>query len=247
MDAQLILEGEISREELMLCEQELAGLEHGGDNQTVRASNGNTTTASSAKLDGLHVAESVLRFISLTILFLFLVELLMLVVVFGKYFFRHVLYVIDLVIVSITVGLELGLNRPEFQEVAGILVFIRLWRLVRAGHGVMSIQAERSIERTHKLIVKNAELKAEVSASEVQVIALERLLDEFGILHPGFSQAKAEEPKKHEHHLEPEENALVESWLREAEAENWKRVEQQIAQVRMRGTLKAIDELGEKK
>lgn len=94
------------------------------------------------------------------------------------YFFYHILYVVDLIIVSISLGLELGLNNQVYQDVVAVIIFLRLWRLVRAGHGVITLTEEQHMDKLHKLIVRNTRLKCDVHGYRMEVIALERLLDE---------------------------------------------------------------------
>lgn len=263
--AQLILEGEILREELLLCEEELAEFLPHPTNATepippphaagirirkatrfrliVEEENGthasetnHTTTGeeghgenSSQKLRDLELAETILHWISVSILALFTLELAMMLLIFGKYFFMHILYVIDFVVVSISLGLEVGFyGRPELQDVVGVLIFIRLWRLVRAGHGIMSIQAEKQGEKIHKLIVKNALLNSDVAEYRMETMAYERLLDQHGIRHPKFSETSDKfhhGPALANEILEPEQEALVGRWLQQAERQNLERIE----------------------
>ena len=45
--------------------------------------------------------------------------------------------------VGLTLGLELGLKGNVNQEIAAVIIFLRLWRLVRAGHGVFTLEGEQ--------------------------------------------------------------------------------------------------------
>lgn len=183
---ELILETEIAREQAAQCRS---------DARTVA----NKTTCvngqpvfpelheESKKLHQMELAERILHWISVSLLCVFLLELLLLIFVFGKFFLKHVLYVVDFCIVSASLGLELGLKTAQYQDAAAVIIFLRLWRLVRAGHGILALAQERHEEGMHKMIVKNALLESDVREYQMEQAALERLLDDNGIEHPNFT------------------------------------------------------------
>ena len=182
---------------------------------------------SEQKLHDLELAETVLHWISIAILCIFLLELLVLLFIFKQWFFFHFLYVIDLIIVSLSIGLEVGLNNTELQNFVAVIIFLRLWRLVRAGHGVMAIQQEKSLEKRHKLVVKNAHYKADIECYRMEVHALEKLLDELDIPHPNFSRNIEKMHLRHKDKaLDPDQQQAVSEWLEVAEKWNKDRVDE---------------------
>ena len=75
----------------------------------------------------VNVLEHLLGWISLTILLLFALELVLLLLAFYVYFFFHPLYVLDFLIISISLGLEFGVDEESIQGVAVALILMRLW------------------------------------------------------------------------------------------------------------------------
>lgn len=103
----------------------------------------------------VHSAEEVLSWTSITILCIFVVELLSKLLVFGHtYFTRSWWHMADAVVVVASLTLELTL-RGVAQEVASLLVFFRLWRLLRVMHGVaeaMEVHHEEELRHHHSLV-----------------------------------------------------------------------------------------------
>ena len=59
--------------------------------------------------------------------------MLVLIFCFGHHFFKHVFYMADLVVVSVSIIVDLFL-KSELEAVGFIAIF-RLWRIVRIVHG----------------------------------------------------------------------------------------------------------------
>ncbi|KYQ94119.1 hypothetical protein DLAC_04400 [Tieghemostelium lacteum] len=78
-------------------------------------------------------AENVFTISTLVILGLFELEAILLLVAFGRDFFKHPLYVFDAVIVTISIIVETVFK----DKVGALLVVFRLWRIVRIGHGIL--------------------------------------------------------------------------------------------------------------
>ena len=84
----------------------------------------------------LHIMEEaahILHWISISVLCLFMLELVILFICFGYFFFLHLLYIIDFFIVGLSLGLELGLSSQYLQDAIAVIIFLRLWRMIRAG------------------------------------------------------------------------------------------------------------------
>ncbi|EFN54197.1 hypothetical protein CHLNCDRAFT_135664 [Chlorella variabilis] len=103
----------------------------------------------------VHVAEEALSWTSITILCCFCVELLAKLAVFGyTYFTRSKWHLFDAVVVVSSLVLELSLHNVA-REVASLLIFFRLWRLLRVMHSVaeaMELNHEGEVERHHRLV-----------------------------------------------------------------------------------------------
>ena len=62
----------------------------------------------------------------------------------GGIFFRNPLYVLDILIITSSISLELFLHslgpNKHTEEMAGMLVLARLWRFMRIGHAPLATQ-----------------------------------------------------------------------------------------------------------
>jgi len=83
----------------------------------------------------LEHTEAALIYLSLSILVIFEIELIITMLVVGKIFFRQTMYLIDFSVVTISLFLEILLRNSADEAAAGLIVFVRIWRLVRIGHG----------------------------------------------------------------------------------------------------------------
>ena len=94
------------------------------------------------KWHAVHTIEEVLFWCTITILSLFFIEnTCEMVALTPCIYFRQFFLALDFVIITISLVLELVfhlVNRIGLEELAGLLVFIRLWRFVRIGHGEFS-------------------------------------------------------------------------------------------------------------
>lgn len=74
--------------------------------------------------------------ISVAILCIFLTELAILFLCYLWRFFLHLFYVIDAAVVITSLLLELLL--PKGEDVVGVIIIFRFWRLMRVLHGLMT-------------------------------------------------------------------------------------------------------------
>lgn len=113
----------------------------------------------------VHVAEEALSYTSITILAVFNAELLAKLLVFGfKYFTHSSWHMFDAVVVVTSFTLELSL-RGVAQEVASLLIFFRLWRIMRIMHGVAEAMELNHSQEVQRLQARNQRLEAELSVS----------------------------------------------------------------------------------
>lgn len=89
------------------------------------------------KYDGVHTAHTALFFTTITILSIFMIELILLIVCLKpRVFFRKSFYVLDLFVVSVSLGLEsffYAADDETLQSLLGLIVLARCWRFVRIG------------------------------------------------------------------------------------------------------------------
>jgi len=107
--------------------------------------------------------EVFLHYTSVTILFSFFGQLLLLIGLYGGLFFKNAFYVLDLVIIVVSLGIELGVHEARHvlsKEVAGVteiftvlLAMVLFWRVIRILHGLIAaaekshhLQMERELE-----------------------------------------------------------------------------------------------------
>ena len=105
------------------------------------------TTDHDASIHTIHEVEHVIHWISITILFIFLTELVVLMIVMSCCeFWTHAFYVLDLVVVSLSIVLDLALGDEEF----GWLIVLRAWRFARVFHGLVMAQKELAEEENQE-------------------------------------------------------------------------------------------------
>eukprot|EP00026_Physarum_polycephalum_P014806 Phypoly_transcript_15363.p1 GENE.Phypoly_transcript_15363~~Phypoly_transcript_15363.p1 ORF type:complete len:222 (+),score=25.00 Phypoly_transcript_15363:98-763(+) len=103
----------------------------------------------------VEITEEVLGYTSITILVLLGTEILLVLIAFGLKFFQHPFYVLDMVVIGLSLVFEL-----VFKEAVGaLLVIFRLWRLVRIAHGVAVGLEERTEQKMKVLEQQNKKLK----------------------------------------------------------------------------------------
>lgn len=117
---------------------------------------GCTITATKELSHDLHTAEEILKYSSLVVLFIFEAELLLLWIGLGCAFLKQWVYVLDFVVVTVSLFMDLTLSSLS-QEFVVVLVITRLWRFARIFHALgMTIHEvdekvhEEHIERLEK-------------------------------------------------------------------------------------------------
>jgi hypothetical protein len=112
-----------------------------------------------------HIIEQI-RLVSIAILCVFASELSLLFCSLGVKFFRRPLYVVDAVIVALSLYADVVLHDLEGDVTMFLTVFVRLWRCVRILHGVGATvhehadkQLELVKERCLRLEEENKRLK----------------------------------------------------------------------------------------
>lgn len=100
--------------------------------------------------ESLHVTHEVFFALSVAILAIFEIENFLKIFILKSVFFKNFYYVLDLFVVSISLGLDIGFHVTArlVAELTSMLVIVRTWRLVRIIHGIYSetIKAQQEKE-----------------------------------------------------------------------------------------------------
>ena len=110
-----------------------------------------------------HLAIQILHYTSIVILGLFLIEIVVKLYAFGLDFFHHKLEVFDAIVVIVSFALDIAYSgNMDAWDAIGLLVLLRLWRVVRIVNGiVLSVKIEMD-EKMHHLKEEIVELKTQL-------------------------------------------------------------------------------------
>lgn len=84
---------------------------------------------------------------SIVILSILMLNVVGLIVANGMSFFRNPLYLLDLIVVSTALALEIALD----ADTAGLIIVLTLWRIVRVAHGIFEVTDEAWEKNIHEL------------------------------------------------------------------------------------------------
>ena len=122
-----------------------------------------------------------LRWMSLSILFIFGAEILTLLCLMRKRFFENGFLILDFFIVGASISLDFLFHH---SEESGLIVFLRFWRFVRVAHGIYMSEHEGTVKNSElakhsiDLLLKvnkemRSALKSLTTDEEVSIDALE--------------------------------------------------------------------------
>lgn len=97
-----------------------------------------------------------LYWVGIVILSLLLLNVGGLLVAFGVSFFCHPGYVLDLLVLTTALCLEIFLD----AETAGLLVILNLWRIVRVAHGIFEVTDDAMESEVHNIEVQFESLQS---------------------------------------------------------------------------------------
>eukprot|EP00529_Nitzschia_sp_RCC80_P019821 CAMPEP_0113452038 /NCGR_PEP_ID=MMETSP0014_2-20120614/6644_1 /TAXON_ID=2857 /ORGANISM="Nitzschia sp." /LENGTH=421 /DNA_ID=CAMNT_0000343405 /DNA_START=53 /DNA_END=1318 /DNA_ORIENTATION=+ /assembly_acc=CAM_ASM_000159 len=119
----------------------------------------------------VHTIEEVLFWCTITILSLFMIEnTCEMIALTPCIYFKQFFLALDFFIITISLVLELVFHlahKAGLEELAGLLVFIRLWRFVRIGHGLIEVTAELQHENYEDLCEYARECEKQLLANNV--------------------------------------------------------------------------------
>jgi hypothetical protein len=108
------------------------------------------------KWQAVHSAELAMFWATVTILSIFMIQnLVEMWALSPSVFFRQCFYTMDFVVIAVSLVLEVMfhyISRVLAQELAGFVVFFRLWRFVRVSHGIAEVTSELTHEVYEELL-----------------------------------------------------------------------------------------------
>lgn len=123
----------------------------------------------------VHATEEAFFAISITILSIFMVDLLLqMTVLTPSIFFRNAMFVLDFIVISVSIALEVTFYVLEEEAVAslvGLLILARLWRFVRISHGLFEVTTEYEEIKYHHLMGYAALLETRLKANGMNLPA----------------------------------------------------------------------------
>ena len=127
------------------------------------------------KWHAVHTLETVLFGFTIAILSFMMAELLVLMAAVSPcVFFRHFWYILDFIIVAVSLSLEVVFKSIDDDNLAtyvGLLVVFRCWRFVRISHGLMEVTAELTAEKYEDVIKMARELEVLMDRHEQTLAA----------------------------------------------------------------------------
>jgi len=120
----------------------------------------------------LEQAEHVLHWFSFAIVVTFAVEIFFLIIAYGFAFFTKPLYVLDFVVVTVTIAVDIVAG--QLGEVVGslVLLILRMWRLVRIIHGTFLAAEERLKHAEEEWEQEKFRLEAEIRTQKDEIRTL---------------------------------------------------------------------------
>ena len=162
-----VLEGDVEHDtaQWLLAEEE--GDDHGHhdvcDDVGLEADYNSDAGCDPHKWARVHTAEMALFAMTLTILSVFMIELnVEMIALRPAVFFRQFFFLLDYFIISVSLALEIlfhSLSDDSIQSLVGLLVFVRIWRFVRIGHGIVEITNEVAHKDHEKLVSYTEQLE----------------------------------------------------------------------------------------
>ena len=146
------------------------------------------------KWQTIHNVETGLYAVTITILATFFVELTMeMIALRPGIFFRQFFFALDYTIVTVSLILELSLHAVDDERLAaflGLLIFARIWRFVRIGHGIVEVTSEYTHQKYELILEYTVALEEAATKSGVEMPECPELV----------RRALVEQNSAHSHH-----------------------------------------------
>lgn len=120
----------------------------------------------------VHTVEEVLFVFTVTILSVFFIENMLMIMVLQTAYFKQFFYVLDFLIVTVSLALEIAfavIHRDLLYALSGLLIFARVWRFVRIGHGLIEITAEYQAKEKEALMDYAKELEEKLTENSIDL------------------------------------------------------------------------------
>ncbi|XP_048198925.1 voltage-gated hydrogen channel 1 [Perognathus longimembris pacificus] len=142
------------------------------------------------QLDKNKYAVQVFHYMSIAILFIFVVEVFLKIFVFRLEFFHHKFEILDAIVVVVSFVLDIVFVFREHEfEALGLLILLRLWRVARIINGIIISVKTRSERQLLRLKQMNIQLATKIqhlefscSEKEREIERLHGLLQGHGVL-----------------------------------------------------------------
>lgn len=135
--------------------------------------NYNTGGCDQHKWGNIHNVELALFSITISILCIFFVELsLEMIALRPSVFFRQFFYALDYAIVTVSLVLEMTLyfvGEEGLAALLGLLIFARIWRFFRIGHGIVEVTSELTHKKYETLLEYTRALEEAAIKSAVEM------------------------------------------------------------------------------
>mmetsp|Transcript_16791 Transcript_16791/g.40932 ORF Transcript_16791/g.40932 Transcript_16791/m.40932 type:complete len:292 (+) Transcript_16791:90-965(+) len=120
----------------------------------------------------VHSIEMVLFGLTITILLTFFIEIHLEMIALGpSVFFRQIFYLFDYIIIVVSTTLELLFffdhEQLGLSSISGLIVFARIWRFVRIGHGIIEVTTELTHARYEDLMEYAEKLEEEMKKNNL--------------------------------------------------------------------------------
>ncbi|XP_042524980.1 voltage-gated hydrogen channel 1 isoform X2 [Dipodomys spectabilis] len=128
--------------------------------------------------DKNNYAAQVFHYMSIAILFVFMVEVFLKIFVFHLEFFHHKFEILDAIVVVVSFVLDIVLLFREHEfEALGLLILLRLWRVARIINGIIISVKTRSERQLLRLKQMNVQLAAKIQHLEFSCTEKEREIE----------------------------------------------------------------------
>ena len=121
----------------------------------------------------VHSAEEAMFYMTITILSIFMVELLVTMWAIKPWiFFRQAFYALDFTIVSASIALEStfhALDDDTLATMIGLLILGRVWRFVRIGHGMVELVSNMNRQQYEELLAYTEDLEAKLKQNRIDL------------------------------------------------------------------------------
>ncbi|XP_065640260.1 voltage-gated hydrogen channel 1 isoform X1 [Hydra vulgaris] len=133
-------------------------------------------------------AEKILHYVSLSILTLFMLELVIKIFAMGIEFFKQKFEIFDGLVITISFFLDIFLSSGGLKFGVEFLIILRLWRITRVISGIISSIKKTAAEKERKLAAEKEAIETEnkmllqqINTQKDEIRFLKELLNKSGI------------------------------------------------------------------